>query len=423
MEICRRCIIGVEYLQSNMTAGELAPSLHSRTDISKYANGVANAQNMVILNHGGLRRRPGLSKIEDTEVTTTARLLPFIFNEEQDYLIVMKPLFIDVLKDGVLQASVLTTFTIDEIFDVDVIQSADTMIFSHKNHEPKQLQRQGSDTVWEFEPINFDYIPYFNFGSTIIEKYVNHGGNQTVTVEVGIVVLNRDGNNANGLDHHYYKCKNRRLNINLAVENFASSDWQDVGAEEIAWSATRGYPRTCTFFGNRLWFAGTTQRPTTIWGSRVNGFFNFDLGDGSPDLAIQDILDSDQFNVIQRIFGGRALQAFTTGSEFVNEETGTITPLGSIWKQQTGYGSSLIRPILIDGSTLFIDSSRRTVRQFLYDFNESGWISINASLLSSHLITEAKSMSAIKGTRLDTGDYVYIVNVDGNCSSLKYNEK
>lgn len=411
--------MGFETLKANFTAGELAPSLHTRTDIDKYSNGVAEAINMVILPHGGLRRRPGFSKIEDTKVDAQARLFPFVFNQQQDYLIVLKPLSIDILKDGVIQSTEITPYTSEELFEIDAIQSADTMIFTHQNHEPKMLQRQGSDTNWDFSALEFDYIPYYNFGDIIIEDYINHGGTQTVDVEVGEVVLNRDGNSSNGADHTYYECKTAREDINLATENFSTTaNWEVIGTEEPAWSVARGWPRTCTFFGGRLWFAGTTLRPTSIWGSRINGFFNFDLGDGSDDLAIADILDSDQYNIIQRIFGGRSLQVFTSGGEFANTQTGAITPEGSSWIKQTGYGSSNIRPILIDGATLFIDSSERTVRQFLYDYNEDGFVSINASLLSSHLITKAIAMDAIKGTKYDVGDYVYVVNEDGTVAVL-----
>jgi hypothetical protein len=292
------------------------------------------------------------------------------------------------------------------------------MIFTHQDHPPQELQRQGSDVDWDFFPIIFDNIPFFNFGTPIIEKYVNHGGNQTVSISVDEIVLNRDGNAVNGADHTYYKALIAQTDINLASEDFSNgTNWSVEGTEEAAWSATRGYPRTATFFGSRLWFAGTTERPTTLWGSRINGFFNFDLGDGSPDLATEDILDSDEFNVIRRIFGGRTLQAFTSGGEFINTNE-IITPENSTWVKQTGYGSTLVKPILIDGATLFIDSSGRTVRQFLFNFNEDGYTSLNASLLSSHLITNVVAMDSIKGTTFDVGDYVYVVNSDGTVAVL-----
>ncbi len=348
--------MGVEYVQSNLTAGELTPVLHARVDISKYINGVGTAKNMVILPHGGMRRRPGMSKIKDGVVGEDARISPFVFNTTQKYLIVFKIGAIDIIRDGAKVATIATSPYIDAkvLQELDVIQSADTMIITHELHAPQRLIRQGSDTTWDLSPITFVNIPQFDFGT---------------------------------------------------------------GTLEDAWSDVRGWPATTTFHQNRLWLAGTTQLPTTIWGSKTSGFFDFDLGQSLADDALADTLDTDQFNKITNIFSGRELQVFTTGGEFLNAAP-IITPTDSEWRKQTGYGSIRLRPISIDGATLFIDSSARTVRQFLFDFNEGNNVSVNLSLLSSHLIKDVIAMSAIKGTQYDVGDYVYIVNKDGSCAVL-----
>ncbi|NNG04032.1 MAG: hypothetical protein HKM95_08015 [Inquilinus sp.] len=46
-------------LQTNFTAGEISPRLFGRVDIEKYGAGAASIENMVVLPHGGLARRPG----------------------------------------------------------------------------------------------------------------------------------------------------------------------------------------------------------------------------------------------------------------------------------------------------------------------------------------------------------------------------
>jgi len=326
--------MGVEFIQSNMTAGELAPTLHSRTDISKYAHGVADATNMVILPHGGLRRRPGMAKITDSKIASKGRLVPFIFSVDQTYLVVLRDLKADIYNDGELVSSETTTFTEAQLYDVDFVQSADTMLFTHELHPTKVLQRTGSHTSWSFGDVTFSNAP-------------------------------------------------------------------------ATWGATDGYPSCCTFFGGRLYLASSTAKPTTIWGS----------GTGQDDYGLSDILDTDQYNKIESLFSGRDLQVFTVGEEIYNTAS-PITPASSAWKRQTGYGSTRIRPILIDGATMYIDSSGRTVRQFLFDYTEDSYVSLNASLLSSHLITDVVAMAAIKGTQYDVGDYVYVVNADGTCAVL-----
>ncbi len=103
--------MGTDFTQSNLTGGELAPELHARIDIEKYNTAVAHAENVIIVPQGGLRRRPGLSKITDSVVGEDARLLPFVFNKVQKYLLVFRAGFIDVIRDGVtVKADISTPF-------------------------------------------------------------------------------------------------------------------------------------------------------------------------------------------------------------------------------------------------------------------------------------------------------------------------
>lgn len=341
-------------IQSNMTAGVLAPTLRGRVDIDKYYNGMSTAENVMILPHGGVRRRPGLAKITDSYVGQDARIEGFVFSVTQSYLILFTPLEIKIFKDGELQSTEVSPYTtIAEIRDIDVIQSADTMILVHEDFPPYQLQRQGSDTNWTLTTITLTNIPTFDFGS---------------------------------------------------------------GAEAV-WSATRGWPRTATFHQGRLYFGGSRDKINSIWGSVVNDFFNFNVGTAQPDEAIFDTLDTDQYNAINGIFSGRHLQVFTSGGEFYNSSR-LITPEDSTWLRQTSYGAKKEKPISVDGATLFVDSSGRTLREFMWSFNEDSYISLNSTLISSHIVTDIRSIATIRGTATDISDFVYLVNTDGTVAVM-----
>ena len=141
-----------------------------------------------------------------------------------------------------------------------------------------------------------------------------------------------------------------------------------VSRSEDVWSSTRGWPRTVTFYEGRLWFGGSASRPHTIWGSRVNDFFNFDPGKSRADQAIDITLDTDQINRIQSLIGGRTLQVFTIGGEFVFKQSATdpITPENVAILPQTSYGSLQLKPVSVGGSTMFIQRTGRAVREFVY---------------------------------------------------------
>jgi len=451
--------MGIQHIQSNLTGGELAPELHARVDIDKYNTSVAHAENVVIIPQGGFRRRPGLSKIEDGVVGEDARLIPFVFNKTQQYLLVFRANNIDILKNGVKLATVDSSAiytTMDIINDLDIIQSADTVIITNGDIAPYKLMRGASESIWTLSTIDL-IIPFHNWDN-IEYVYENTGTknpiisgatdnmvttwwktNQyidetpvintttvpdfTMNINIDDVIWNNDDNNVNGLSNRFYKSKLDRIDIVPATEDFTNTiNWEDLGSgKEDIWSATRGYPISCTFYMGRLWFGGSTSKPTSIWGSRVNGFYDFTAesinGSIPDDHAIFDTIEASQYNKITNIFGGRGLQIFTTGAEYFNTVE-IITPSNSAWKSQTGYGSKGIRPIFIDGATLFVDSSSRTIREFIYSLDEDSYVSNSITLLASHLLTDIKSFSSIKGTDIDVSDFVYVVNEDGSLAVM-----
>ena len=75
-------------LQTNFTAGEISPRLFARVDIEKYAAGAAAIENMIVLPHGGLARRPGthfVDAVKDSSKFT--RLIPFELSATLAYVL------------------------------------------------------------------------------------------------------------------------------------------------------------------------------------------------------------------------------------------------------------------------------------------------------------------------------------------------
>ena len=184
---------------------------------------------------------------------------------------------------------------------------------------------------------------------------------------------------------------------------------------ENVWSATRGWPRSVTFHEGRLYFGGSKQRPSTIWGSRVSDFFNFDKGESLDDAAVEATLDTGTFNAIVDIYSGRHLQIFTTGAEFYVPQTldTPITPTNLIVKQQTAFGTKPgIRLQNVDGSTLFIQRQGKAIQEFIFSDAVQAYTSSKISLLSSHLLKTPEEMAVRVATSTDEGDRLMLVNGD-----------
>lgn len=76
-------------IATNFSSGELSKLLMGRVDIAKYANGVDTLENFLIMLQGGITRRPGLRYIATTKSGGVARLMPFQYSANQDYVIEM----------------------------------------------------------------------------------------------------------------------------------------------------------------------------------------------------------------------------------------------------------------------------------------------------------------------------------------------
>jgi hypothetical protein len=277
------------------------------------------------------------------------RLIKFAFNTSQYYMLVFTNNNIAVYDNDTKVQDVTTTYLLAEIPEIGYAQSADTMVITHKEHIPAKLVRDSGTGVWSISDITLTNIPTYDFGAGL----------------------------------------------------------------EVVISATRGYPKTCTFYEARLWFAGLKSRPQTILGSKTNDFYNLDVGTALADEGIYDTLDTDQINPIVAIFPGRQLQVFTEGGEFSNTAR-PIVPADSAWTRHTNYGSSgTIRPEILDGATMFVDRSGRNLREFVFSFAEDSYTAQSSSTLAYDIIDSPVDATVVRGTASDISNLVLLVNSDG----------
>src|SRR3972149_2571074 len=87
--------------QISLAGGEIAPSLFSRVDQTKYATGLRKCRNWFFLRNGGASNRPGTEFIvEIKDSTETVRLIPFIFNTDQTYVLEFGDQYIRFIRNG-----------------------------------------------------------------------------------------------------------------------------------------------------------------------------------------------------------------------------------------------------------------------------------------------------------------------------------
>lgn len=87
--------------QFSFSGGEVAPSLYARVDLVKYATGLRTCLNHMVMRHGGVANRPGTGFVGEVKDSTKAgRLIPFIFNASQTYVLEFGDLYMRVHRNG-----------------------------------------------------------------------------------------------------------------------------------------------------------------------------------------------------------------------------------------------------------------------------------------------------------------------------------
>lgn len=185
--------------------------------------------------------------------------------------------------------------------------------------------------------------------------------------------------------------------------------------KEDVWSTTRGFPKTAAFHEGRLWFGGTKSKLQSLFASRSSSFFDFYTEEGDADEGIFTTISSRQLTEIIDINPDRGLQVFTAGAEFVVNGS---TPADISIQAQTQHGASNLEVKSVDGATLFVDQNGKTLRSYLYNFNEDAYNSTDISVLSSQLIDSPLDVAILSGTKSEDANWVFIINQDGTAGIL-----
>lgn len=86
--------------QRNLSAGEVAPSIYGRVDIGAYQSGLRILENGYVLRTGGVQSRPGTVYKGTTKGSGVARLVPCVFDDDQNYVLEFGNLYVRFWRDG-----------------------------------------------------------------------------------------------------------------------------------------------------------------------------------------------------------------------------------------------------------------------------------------------------------------------------------
>ena len=208
----------------------------------------------------------------------------------------------------------------------------------------------------------------------------------------------------------------------ISIKEYAQGS---VNASDLwalgAWGAAVGYPGEVEFFASRLFFAGTTRNPQTIWSTKINNYNNF--GKSVPtadDDAITATLNAKQVNAITDLIPLANMIMLTTGGEW---KTGggtndVLTPSTVSFKPQSQYGASKLPGLIVGDTGLFVQGRGSYVRDIGYQFAVDSYTGNDLTIFASHLVQGFKLVDWTY--QQSPFSVVWAVRNDGSLLGLAY---
>ena len=345
----------------------------------------------------------------------------FIYNNEDRYLLVLVDEKVQIFKDEVLVQIVTATGMLrDYVRDVKIAYKDDTIILTHPEMPPKQLQRQ-YDGTWQWSTFTIKNTPTYLFGTE-----------STTTKTVGITPSRVEGSVKltadsavfdSGYVGQYIDGNGGRVKITeytsstvvkgVTIVPFYTTDkitsWEYISGYEAVWSAQRGYPTTCLFAQQRLWFGGSKSLPSHIWASRLDDYNNFKNAANNENDSIDITMLTN--NKIMNMIEQRGIHIFTSGDEWTIQE-GTYSPDKITIVKNTNNGSIKTTPAVLSGAVCFIEKNGKSLLSYIYNYDQASFVTENISLFSN-LIKSPVAFDVEVNSSKDKSDFIYLVLADG----------
>ena len=470
----------VSPILTNFTAGELSPRLEGRVDVERYHQGVKTLENFLVHPHGGAQRRAGTRFIAEVKDSSKAvRLVPFVFNEDQAYVLEMGDYYLRFYADqGRLVAAGATPYEIaspyseDEIGSIKFAQSADIMYLAHPNHEPYKLSRH-DHTDWTLDPVIFAAWPTgdervengsmatsggwtLGTGWSIVSGatgYANCDGSQSATSNLTQPASGVTLGSEYAFTYHISTLSTGSVaplfTGQVGAARSATGTYLEVftattGGTTWGMSAGTGftgrvdlvsvktsqrvpddwapgdYPSAVNFFEQRLWWAGSPGKPLTVWASRSGGEYeSFEPGVEDDD-ALTYTIASPSINRILWLEPHKRLVVGTLGGECTcgaRSSLEPVTPTNVRFERETTYGSQNIQGRLINQAVIFVGRHARTIREFSYAMESDGYQGRDLTLLAEHVTGEG--VTSLEWAQ-DPDATLWVVRKDGQLLAGTY---
>lgn len=420
-------------LITNFTGGEISKNLYGRIDLPIYQNSVSRLENFNILLQGGISRRAGTERIG--KLKSEARLIPFIVNNNLSFIFEIGPEYIRVWKNGVLLTSAglpiefiptpgLPLYKKAELDEIQYVQTYDSMYLTHRHYKPYVIKWQGADTftlatlnitgnahklpfqaqdeypacvaffngrlflasttkepqkIWASKVFEYENYTYFD---TVVSKSTQLKKPDlrvfSAKATKGSTVLTsvtKDFTDISNITDYYISGhkgvpKGTKV-VSVTVDTMTLSNAVTEDKEDMVLSI-------------HLW--KNPESPTSEDYKTVEKINNVT----TPAHAFYFEISSDKNDAIKWITSSKDLIIGTESSEWVMSESSNAQKIQV--QLQSRYGVSNKQASLIGRSVIYIGQGGRTLRDYIYDYQEKTYKSIDLTQAASHLLSESAAI-------------------------------
>jgi hypothetical protein len=341
---------GVIMIITNFASGELSRNLFGRIDLPQYFSGVSHLENFDVIPTGGIERRNGTKRIgvKDQEGgfvnLPEGRLIPFIVDRENSYLLYLTEGSIHVIDKGMLINSYYTLFY-DPLYSVQTYEGEEDSLLSITGMKEGDVALVAKDENTGIDNRKYQYTDSKWVSVTDMSVYqdmkeindVQYAQNYNTMILVHkdyapIKIYLNDGQLLITPFNIFFNVE-KKASYTLSEDESVIFD-ENYSTEQ--WLKSEGnFPGSVTFFNGRLVFAGTRNKQQRIFASRVNDVENFStykiyLSEEKKYVAVKGRIDlTKRDDIILDIGEGDKLfplQDFLIDSPFFDPGVVILTP-------------------------------------------------------------------------------------------------
>lgn len=399
-----RAVEGIEAF----TAGELSPRIVGQKRLSFRGIGCRRLFNFGVRPEGSAYFRSGTTFVgQVVDHAVSSRILPFVFNQEQSYVVEVAAGTDRFYRDGKIitngggtPITVVNPYSADQLPVLQHVQRDDVLFKtvggSIVGVQPQELKRFADDN-WQLEKFEFVDGPYLNVNTdtarTLTPSVTTGTGTLTATgftpfvaTDVGRLVRLKHTNT-------WGYCRITAFTSSSVVDMTVEKDFGAATATSEwrfgVFSDTTGWPRTVTFFEQRLFFAGSRDQPQRYDGSASQIFDNFDPDDTGEGGPISRVIGSNQVNPIYWLASVQDLILGTLGGPFRTYGATTdapLTPDAAETKSQGERGASQVPPVIGDDGVLYFGRNGKTAFELNFDLALNKYRPLDRSVRARHIL-------------------------------------